>query len=163
MMEKNTFFKLIIVLLLLLNLGTLGYLFFMSSKTPAAPPRGPMPPFAEMMQRQLQLNDRQTQQIREQHERHLQTMDSLTSLYQQTLEQYFSLLQQETITPGQKTALEKNLSDINAQRTSETFRHFYAIAQLLTPEQLIQYKRRLPQILEPILHQRRNLPPPPGD
>ena len=92
-MEKNNFYKLVIVLLLVLNLGTLGYLFFSAGSKPPMPPPGMQPPpFAAMLQKQLLLTDAQTAQVKEIHERHMMKMDSLNNQYQQALQQYFDLL-----------------------------------------------------------------------
>lgn len=163
-MEKNNFYKLLIILLLVLNLGTLSYLFFSAGKPPQSPPPDGQqpPPFAEMLQKELLLTDAQTAQVKDMHTHHLQKMDSLQMQYQQVLQQYFNLLLQQNVLQ-QKDSLQQILSAITTQRADEAFHHFNAIRQLLNKEQLQKYQEQLPKILQPVLHPQKNLPPPPKD
>lgn len=165
-MERNKLLSIAVVLLLVLNLGTLAYLFFTAGiKPPLPPPHGEHqpPPFAPMLKKQLQLSDEQTKQVQQIHEGHLQKMDSLEKQYRQALQQYFDLLQQNNFQQQQKDSLENILSLITKQRAAEAFHHFYSIKETLNPQQALLYQQQLPQILEPVLHDRKNSLPPPKE
>ena len=165
-MERNKLLAIAVVLLLVLNLGTLAHLFFTPDKKMLPPPqqgdRQP-PPFAPMLQQQLQLNNEQTAQVQQIHEGHLQKMDSLEKQYRQALQQYFDLLLQDNFQQQLKDSLENILSLITKQRAAEAFHHFYSIKEILNPQQVFLYQKRLPQILEPVLHNRKNSGQPPKE
>ncbi len=152
-MKKETLLTIAVIALLLLNFGTLGFLLF---RGPAHGP-GDGPQLDHQIVETLHLDATQDKQFRELKSTHREQMQGYNRAYRSTMENYFALLDQETVAPSLQDSLLTVLSQIQKDRATVTYAHFAALKALCTPEQKKDFESLLPDLLQVIL------PPNPGN
>jgi protein CpxP len=140
-MKKDTFYAVVIILLLLLNLGTLGYLWVGDRRGSFPPPHhgpgggGPAPLIIE----RLGLDDAQQRQFdvirHEHHEQVMKLQDERRDLY----EDYYSLLKHVPIDTVAADSMNRMIMDNQSRLNQVTFDHFMKLRNICKPEQVERY------------------------
>lgn len=131
-MKKDSFLKVVILLLLLLNAGILIYLWLphdnrLPGDRPARPER--------IIIDRLKLDEQQRDQFRqlrdEHHKRMLQIQYETANLH----DSLFHLLQQSPVDTAMKYRLLQEIAQNQIQKEEVTFQHFEKLRDILRPEQ----------------------------
>ncbi len=143
-----------VIALFVLNLGTLGFLFF------GPPPHGLGPKQLDrMIVEKLSLTPTQTTAFKQLKTVHQAQMQQLDKEYKIALENYFSLLKNETVLPAQQDSLQATLSQIQTSRSQITFQHFADLKAICSPDQRRNFDALLPDLLQILVPQKPNRPP----
>ena len=156
-MKRETLLTISVIALLVLNIGTLGFLFFW--QPPHERPEGPRQLDRKII-KTLSLNPDQVKQFETLKTAHHEQMVQCERDFRRTLEQYFALLNNETIDAAQQDSLQNQLSRIQLERARTTFRHFQDLKALCTAEQQKDFGILLPDLMQVILPPRPNAPHP---
>ncbi len=147
-MKKETLLTIAVFALLVLNFGILGFLFF---RHPHPPPGMGAGPLDRRIVEKLHLDKDQEQKFEQLKSAHHAQMIALDEAYRGALGDYFALLKNDTIIPGQRDSLQAVLSRIQQQKASVTFQHFSDLKGLCTPEQKTNFNALLPELMQVIL------------
>lgn len=147
-MRKDGFYKLVIVLLLLLNLGTLGYLLMeKNGKGHKLPP----PPPDRIIIERLHLSEPQIKQFELlKHEHHSQMLD-IQEQSGRLHRQLFELLRNDTAITVEKDSLLRLIQATNLQKEQVTFEHFRKLRKMLAAEQQDEFDRLVEDISSRIM------------
>jgi len=154
-MKKEKLLVVAVILLFILNLGTLGFLFL--HKPPKPPGLGPKQ-LDRLIVEKLSLNPDQKQAFDRLKKAHHEQMVQHDKDYKTALDNYFSLLKNETVLPAQQDSLQAVLLLIQRERTQITFQHFVDLKALCSPEQRRNFDALLPDLMQVILPKRENEP-----
>jgi protein CpxP len=166
-MSNERFYKIVIILLLLLNGGTLTYLYIGQNKGgqqqgPGMHRGGPNP-VDRMMTERLQLTPEQEDAFRIlKDEHHSQIMD-IQQEEKQLHTDLFALLKTKDTDTTAKNALLSKLETNDRRKEEVTFEHFRKLREILTPEQDVRFDELVEEISSHIMSQHRpgGVPPPP--
>jgi protein CpxP len=172
-MRNEHFYKIVIVLLLLLNGGTLGYLWLSKSRQES----GHVPPgmhhrnhVDRLMSEKLALTAEQEEQFQELKQEHNGHMIELQQAEKRLHIELFKLLKARTDTLAKNNLLAE-LERNDRRKEEVTFDHFRKLRSILNPEQQPKFDELMEEIASQILSHRRigsqahpggPPPPPPG-
>lgn len=153
-MKKEKLLLVAVIALFVLNMCTLGFLFF----GPPPPGLGPKQ-LDRMIVEKLSLSPTQTTAFKQLKTIHEAQMRQLDKEFKVALENYFSLLKNETVLPAQQDSLQAILSQIQTSRRQITFQHFADLKAICSPDQRRNFDALLPDLLQILAPQKRNNPP----
>lgn len=131
-MKKDSFFKVVILLLLLLNAGILIYLWLPHDNR--LPGKGPERPERIIIDR-LKLDEQQRDQFRQLRDEHHAKMVQIQYETAHLHDSLFHLLQQSPIDTATKSRLLQEIAKNQMQKEEITFQHFEKLRDILRPEQ----------------------------
>ena len=141
-MKKETLLTVAVIVLLLLNVGTLGFLFLNK------PPR-PKPLDKQIIQK-LALDPQQIEKFDQLKKAHQEQMLSCDERFRDGMENYMSLLKNDTIETTVQDSLQAILTNIQAERAQVTLQHFMALKALCNPEQRNIFESMVPELVKGI-------------
>lgn len=145
-METNRFLKIVIIVLLIINIGTLGFIWMQGSH-PMGPPHQRESVF-DFLVHELKFNEKQVEQYEALRNEHRNMVEDLRSKGRQLHDEYFDLLK----SPSADSALVNRLSDSLALNQKQieliTFYHFQKVRGICTAEQ----QPRFDNIIQEALH-----------
>lgn len=137
-MNKDNFYRIVIVALLLLNVAMLAYLWS-GPRSPHGEMRAGPPRPDELIHERLQLTDRQTEQFDElKHDHHshmLKLQEQAAGLH----EKLYRLLQNPTPDTAERNNILAQLQHNYQQKELITFNHFQKLRSILTDEQKARF------------------------
>jgi protein CpxP len=151
-MRTDNFYKVIIIVLLLINMGTLGYLWLGRGGHHDGPPGGPHPGRPDrMIIERLHLNEQQQEQFNElKHEHHSQMLE-VQETTGRLHKELFTLLQNDSMNTGKKDSLLQLIQQGNLQKEMVTMEHFRKLRAILTEEQKPLFDDLVEDIAERIM------------
>jgi protein CpxP len=152
-MEDNRFLKIVIIVLLLINSGTLA---FMWTRKPPMPLHHPPGGAYEFLTHELNLDENQRKQYAALRDEHHEAVEKLMDSGRALHDKYFELLRNPS---GDSLLVQQTAETIAAnQKQIEllTFYHFQKVKTLCTPEQ----QKRFDEVISETL--RMMAPAPPG-
>ena len=170
-MKNERFYKIVIVLLLLLNTGTLAFLWMKSNRPPHGPMGGPgrHNRVDRLMSDKLQFTPQQESLMENlKHEHHSQIL-RIQEEESKLHTELFGLLHSNNDDPAARKMILDKLAVNDIRKEEVTFEHFRQIRAILTPEQLPKFDELMEEIASHIMshHPGRKgdmpPPPPPGD
>lgn len=150
-METNRFLKIVIIILLMVNIGTLAFIW--SQGRHGSPP--PHPSVFDFLTRELQLDNRQQEQYEILRDEHHRTVEDLQKTGRQLHQQYFGLLHGATADSAQVNLLADSLVSLQKQIELITFYHFQKVRAICKPDQ----QKKFDEVINEAL--RMMAPPPP--
>jgi periplasmic protein CpxP/Spy len=157
-MSSNRFLKIVILILILINLGTLAFIWF---SRPMRTPDGRRAVAAGFIVRELNLSEAQRREYRSMRINHLRTLEVLQEHDKMLHEQFFRQLFAEV--PDMQAVAD--LADSIALNRKEmeilTYDHFRHLQHILTPEQQKRFKDIFDDVLKIVLPPPPSPPPPP--
>jgi Spy/CpxP family protein refolding chaperone len=148
-MKKETLLTVAVVALLLLNFGTLGFLLI--RRAPHAGGGRPGEGLDRHIVEVLQLDDAQKQQFAKLKTEHHSQMLLSDAAYREALENYFDLLKNDTVDQRLQDSLMSDMTRIQNERATVTYRHFADLKAMCRPEQKQRFEALLPELLQVIL------------
>jgi protein CpxP len=134
-MTKDSFYKIVIFLLLALNFGILGFLWMHHRPEHDSPPEGP----DRLIIERLRLDEPQKGQFEElKHEHHSQ-MVQIQEQSGKTHQQLFDLLKKDPIDTAARNNLILALQQNDKQKELVTFEHFRKLRAILHPDQMPRF------------------------
>ena len=153
-MNNTRFYKIIILILVLLNLGTLTFLVVHHPRFSPERMRGRSP---DLLTRELMLDPRQQDEFGKLRYKHRERMFDLQEKDRKLHDRFFEVLFQPTPDTIAMRSLADSISEVRKQMELLTFEHFLRLRQLLNPDQQGKFHRVFKQALEHIMP----LPAPP--
>lgn len=166
-MRTDNFYKVVIIVLLVINIGTLGYLW-MGGHTPG----GQMPPPhggpSNLIIERLKLDEQQQRQFEELKREHQSAIRKIRQESGMLHDSLFSLLKAEVVNDSDKYALEQRIKEVEIQKDRINFEHFKELKSILHPDQVPLYNNLVEEIGRRLTEHPpgadgRNGPPPPPD
>lgn len=159
-MTKDSFYKIVISLLLLINIGILAFLWIdrRNERSMSRPPHmGPPPPPDRMIIERLDLNDKQVDQFEElKHEHHSQ-MVTIQQQSAQFHKDLFLLLKTSTVDTAYRDSILHQLQILDTRKELATFDHFQKLRGILEPQQQANFDEFVEELSRRLL-----APLPPG-
>lgn len=169
-MKNERFYKIVIVLLLLLNTGTLAFLWMKSNRPPHGPMGGPgkRNRVDMLMSEKLHFTQQQEDQMEGLKHDHHSQMIEIQKDESQLHTELFGLLHSNNNDTTAKNAILVKLAANDTRKEEVTFEHFRQIRAILTPEQLPKFDELMEEIATHIMShhpgsRRGDGPPPPGE
>ena len=153
-MKRETFLTTAVIALLLLNIGILSILFI------RRPPPDNRHALDQQIVEMLALNTVQQKQFEQLKSDHHQKMIASEHDYRLAMQNYFGLLENDSIVPEQRDSLLQLLLQSQRDRITVTFEHFQALKNMCSPEQKVKFPELLPDLMTVILP--KSPPPAPG-
>lgn len=154
-MDRTRFLKVIVVVLLIINAGTLAYLFMGSKQNTQLQMHKPGEGPAEFIIKTLQFTPEQKEQfivLRDDHRRQMRFLhDSLRTVR----EEYFDALKADTYDTAKTNKLNSQISYLEGRKHQITFNHFVQVRKLCTAKQQELFDEFIDDILKAMA------PPPP--
>jgi protein CpxP len=147
-MNQLRFYKIIIIILVLLNLGTLSFLWFGKPRAGQEQGRGKS---AKFLIRELSLTPGQQDEfgkLREEHRHRLMILQQQDSRLHDRFFEAIFLPVPDTLT---SKILSDSIADVRRQMELLTFEHFRQLRQLLNDEQKNKFHRVFRQALEHVM------------
>jgi protein CpxP len=152
-MKKESLLITLIVLLLVLNFGTLAFLFFSGRGHHHAPPFSKGGP-AQMIIKELNLDEQQQDKFSNLREQHHSSMVLLDTELEETAKSYLSkLVSSDT---SDVDSLRQAIGRLEMQRASVTYQHFKDLRSICNAEQQEKFEALLPELFRIL-----TMPPPP--
>lgn len=168
-MKNERFYKIVIVLLLLLNTGTLAFLWMKANRTAPFPAGGPGKHnrVDRLMSEKLHFTPQQEDlMVNLKNEHHFQILE-IQEEESKLHTELFGLLHSNNNDTAAKKAILDKLAANDTRKEEVTFEHFRQIRAILTPEQLPKFDELMEEIASHIMShhpgRRGGPPPPPGD
>lgn len=133
-MRTDRFYKVLIVMLLLLNMGTLGYLWKSGNTGSADMPMSP-PQHDRMLAQKLHMTETQLDQFQMLKDEHHGQMIKLHEQARQLHVALFALLKERNVDTVAKNNILHALQQNSDQKERVTFEHFVKLRGILTPDQ----------------------------
>jgi Spy/CpxP family protein refolding chaperone len=154
-MQTTQFYKVVIIILVLLNLGTLTFLWFGKPRAGNIPDRGQS---AEFLIRELTLTPSQQDNFGKLREEHRLKLTNLQEQDRILHDRFFEAV----FLPGHDTLamsiLADSIASVRKQMEILTFEHFRQLRQLLSEDQKMKFHQVFRKALERVMP----LPEPPG-
>jgi protein CpxP len=150
-MESNRFLKIVIIVLILLNIGTLAFLWVQKTGIHHPPHQGG--PF-EFLSHELGLSEQQREQYSHLRDEHHHAVEELQEKGREMRHHFFELLKQE----NNSTMVDQLAADIAGnQKQIEliTFEHFQKVRSICTPEQ----QKKFDEVIQEALRMMAPKPP----
>lgn len=162
-MDNSRFLKVVIIVLLIVNIGTLTFMWMQRGHMPPAPPPPPagrQGDVAEFLNRELKLSDAQEQQYSVLRKEHHEGIERYNEAYKGLRDRFFELLRQ----PNPDSLLVNQLADSIAHNSKNieliTFYHFKKVRAICTTD---EQRKRFDEVIGEALHSMAPRPPrPPG-
>lgn len=153
-MDNSKFLKVIIIILLLINLGTLGFIWTSRPHGPMPPPRNGGDVF-DFLNHELAFSPEQKNQFKDLREEHRKNIEHLREAGRVLHDSFFDLLQDSVADASSVNQMADSL--VANQREIEllTFEHFQKVRNLCNPSQ----QQAFDQIIKDAL---RRMAPGPG-
>lgn len=165
-MDKLKFYKILVIILVILNIGTLVTIWLGRMKEPRFPGRKME---GEPLLREMQLTPHQSKEFREQRRYHVSQLREMQSRERNQHERFFDLVFSDQQDSVQALLMIDSLLQIRKKMEMMTYRHFKDIQQMLDPKQKEifrkNFNRHFNQVLpppEPPKDIPAPPPPPPG-
>lgn len=152
-MKKESLLITLIVLLLVLNFGTLAFLFFSGREHHHAPPFGKGGP-AQMIIKELSLDEQQQDKFSNLREQHHSSMALLDKELEETAKSYLNKL--VSTDTSDVDSLRQAIGRLEMQRASVTYQHFKDLRSICNAEQQEKFDALLPELFRIL-----TMPPPP--
>jgi Spy/CpxP family protein refolding chaperone len=133
-MNKDSFYRIVIIALLLLNIGMLAYLWS-GPRGPRGEMHGRPPRPDELIHDRLQLTDKQTDQFDELKHDHHEHMLELQEQSAELHERLYKLLQSPTPDTTERNNILAQLQENYHQKELVTFDHFQKLRDILNEDQ----------------------------
>jgi periplasmic protein CpxP/Spy len=157
-MKKDMFYRVVIIILLLLNTGTLGFVWVNNGKPKME--RGHRPPRPDgIIIDRLQLDEQQKEQFfasRNEHHEHMVVIQRESSTLHKDL---FALLQQPVVDTVLKDSILTRIQALNLRKEEVTFHHFQQLRSMLRPEQVGRFDELVEDISQQIMGPHRERKP----
>ena len=153
-MENQRFLKILLIILLIVNIGTLSYLWL--GKPGMNERGGPhRPDVFSFLCKELQFTEQQQKQYADLRNEHHQLMESIQRKATQFRERFFDLIHTSPIDSVQVRQLADSIASTQQKIELATFYHFQKVRAICTPEQ----QKRFDEVIQDAL--RMMAPPPP--
>lgn len=151
-MKKEMFYRVVIIILLLLNLGTLGFLW-VSNNREHTQERGHRPPPRPdgIIINRLQLDEQQQEQFFAFRDEHHEQMVAIQRESSRLHKDLFALLQQPDADTTIKDSLLAHIQVLNLRKEEVTFHHFQQLRSILKPGQLGKFDELVEDISQRIM------------
>ncbi len=144
-MKKESFYKVLILLLLLINLGIIAFLWFNH-------PHHPGPPDKMIIER-LKLDPGQQAKFdvlkHEHHEQIVQIDEQSANLHRHL----FDLLKSEPVDTASKNTLMLKIKENESKKETVTFEHFQKLRGILRPDQKPLFDDLIQELSHQLMHQ----------
>lgn len=150
-MKKEMFHRVVIIILLLLNFGTLGFLWMNSRDNAREHGHRPPPRPDGIIINHLQLNEEQQQQFFASRDEHHSAMVEIQRESSKLHKELFSLLQQVQPDTILKDSLLALIQVQNLRKEEITFHHFQQLRSILKPDQLGRFDELVEDISQRIM------------
>lgn len=152
-MRTENFYKIVIVLLLLINAGTLGYLLLPSQKKDAEnrPERMGPPRHDRIIIERLELNESQIsnfETLKREHHSQMVDIQRESGKLHKTL---FELLKNDKVDESAKDSLLTLIQHTNLQKEEVTFEHFQKLRSILNEKQKDEFDDLVADMSERIM------------
>ena len=132
-MDNSKFLKIVIVILLLINIGTLAFMWT-NNHPHGHPPHGGGDA-VEFLTHELKLNDAQQKQFEELRHQHHDAVEALQHQGRKLHDDYFNLIGNSTADSVIVSAAADSILALQKQIELITFYHFKSVRAICTPEQ----------------------------
>jgi len=161
-MTKDSFYKIVIALLLLINIGILTFLWIdrMDKPSYARHDRmggGPPPPPDQMIIERLDLNEKQIAQFEELKHEHHSEMIRIQKQSAHLHKDLFQLLKTDIVDTVFRDSILQQLQFLDTKKELATFDHFQKLRGILLPEQQTNFDEFVEELSRRLL-----APLPPG-
>jgi periplasmic protein CpxP/Spy len=158
-MTKDSFYKIVISMLLLINIGILAFLW--TDRRNEGPMHGhhrmgPPPPDRMIIER-LDLNDKQIDQFDELKHEHHSEMVAIQRQSAQLHKDLFLLLKTKDVDTIHRDSILRQLQVLDTRKELATFDHFQKLRSILVPEQQANFDEFVEELSRRLL-----APLPPG-
>jgi len=159
-MNNSRFYKVVIVILVVLNIGTLTFLWFGHRRSGQDPERGQASKF---LIRELQLTPGQQDEFGDLRDLHQKRLLELQERDRVLHDRFFEAIFLPVPDTLAATKIADSIADIRRQMEMLTFEHFNELRQLLTQKQIQKFHQIFRQALERVmpLPEPPSAPPPP--
>ena len=158
-MNHNCFYKVIILVLVVLNLGTLAFLWFGPPRRVPDSPRGKA---ADFLIRELNLTTTQQEEFGTLRDGHREQLLNLQAQDRDLHDRFFEVIFLPTPDTLAAKILADSIADIRRQMELLTFNHFMQLQELLKKDQKVKFHQIFRQALERVMPlPEPPLPPPP--
>jgi protein CpxP len=154
-MANSRFLKIVLVLLLLINIGTLSYLWLDSHH--GRPEGGPgRPDVFTFLCNELKLDDQQVKQYEALRDEHHHAVEAMQEHGRQLREQFFGMLQNNPVDSAGVKRMTDSIAATQEQIEMATFYHFRKVRAILRPEQ----QKRFDEVIQEATKMMAPQPPP---
>lgn len=133
MKNSNKILSITVILLLLANIALVVML--VTGKGFGHKPKTPRPDPAEMMAKELGLNEQQKATHKLLKEEHMKTMKPLFDSLREAKMAFYMLTKEQELSDSLLNAYGQNITDLQVRIDKATFAHFKKVRAILTPEQ----------------------------
>jgi len=151
-MNNNRFLKIVIIVLILINLGTLGFIWFRTAKSDTSIRRSVA---AGFLVKELDLSDAQRKEYFRMRRNHRITLWKLEEADQSLHSRFFNQLFSETPDLKMVHDLADSIAANRKKMELLTYEHFMHVRQILTPGQQEKFEKIFDEVISIVL------PPPP--
>ena len=156
-MESARFLKIIIIILILLNIGTLAFLWIQKSPGMHPPHHGGGGPF-EFLSNELNLSEQQREQYKQLRDEHHSEVEGLQEAGREMRHQFFDQLHGASSDSLQVEKLATDIASNQRQIELITFHHFQKVRAICSPEQ----QKKFDDVIDEALRMMAPRPGPPG-
>ena len=147
-MKRESLLTTLVVLLLVLNAGIITFLALHHERPPS--PGGP-PHVDRLIIETLDFDENQKEKFNVLKREHHEQMMRIDGEYKNVLEQYFSLLNNDTVKQSEKDSLEREISRLQLSKATITMEHFRQLKALCKPGQAKRFNELIPELTKIIL------------
>ncbi len=143
-MDNSRFLKIVIIILLLINIGTLGYMWMQKPQDRPGPPRKDISGF---LTRELNFTEDQKKQFETLRNEHHDAIENIQEKDREMHDKYFDLLQSAAEDSLLVTSLADSMSENRKQIELITFHHFRKVRNICDDKQ----KKKFDEIINDAL------------
>jgi periplasmic protein CpxP/Spy len=147
-MTNIRFYKVVIIILVLLNLGTLGFLWLAPPRSGSLPERGQA---AEFLIRELRLTPIQRDEFGKMRDEHSARLSVLQEQDRKLHDRFFDAIFLPVPDTSSVNMLCDSIAGVRKQMEMLTFEHFANLRQLLTINQRVKFQRVFRQALDRVM------------